>query len=363
MRRMFAILTLALATAAFADGDAVKGLLLVQSEPAGAEIVCNGLSYGVTPRLITSLDASGVYRMKLVKTGYQPRDFEVRFKGRAPLVKSEKLVSDSGRVTVKCDPAGAEVMINGVNRGKTPLVADEIPRGRALIVVFKEGYESERRELAIAPGDDRKLEVTLEPVKARLRLTAIPEKARFYVDDTAEGAGKTEVKLKPGEHAVRCELEGYGTETRVVVAGPGEELAEEFRLECVMGALDVKTLPAGAHVVLDGRDVGVTEATGGPDSVGMLAIPELLAGEHTVVIKLDGFAEVTRHPVITNQLTGTVSVKLKRVFSPDVEIVTETETYRGVLIKQDSEGFLVETKPGITRVFRRSDIKKIDFIK
>ena len=38
-----------------------KGLLLIKSEPEGCAILIDGVSHGVTPRLITTLDAKDVY--------------------------------------------------------------------------------------------------------------------------------------------------------------------------------------------------------------------------------------------------------------------------------------------------------------
>ncbi len=49
----------------------VKGLLLITTEPEGCEVSLDGLSFGDTPRLITTLDAKGVYRFTLKKAGYQ----------------------------------------------------------------------------------------------------------------------------------------------------------------------------------------------------------------------------------------------------------------------------------------------------
>jgi hypothetical protein len=86
-------------------------------------------------------------------------------------------------------------------------------------------------------------------------------------------------------------------------------------------------------------------------------------GEHTLVIKHDGFADVTKHPVVENQKTQTVNVRMKRVFTPDVEIVTDSGTYKGVLISNTSSGVEVEVSLGINRVFQHSEIRKLNFIK
>ena len=45
--------------------ECVKGLLLITTEPEGASVTLDGLSLGTTPRLVTTLDAKGLYRFQL----------------------------------------------------------------------------------------------------------------------------------------------------------------------------------------------------------------------------------------------------------------------------------------------------------
>ena len=120
-----------------------KGLLLVTTEPAGCDVSLDGLSFGKTPRLITSLDAKDAHRLLLQKPGYQPRQIEVKFNGRLPLVKHESLIVDSGTIEVTSDPAGAEVTVNGISRGVTPLKVTGVPKGRAVVKFRLEGFADE----------------------------------------------------------------------------------------------------------------------------------------------------------------------------------------------------------------------------
>ena len=113
----------------------VKGLLLVTSEPSGCDVSLDGMSLGETPRLVTTLDAKDTYRLVLQKPGYQPRTVEVKFSGRTPLVRHEKLILDSGILEIKSEPAGAEVSVNGIARGETPVTVRDVPKGSATVVL------------------------------------------------------------------------------------------------------------------------------------------------------------------------------------------------------------------------------------
>ena len=146
-----------------------KGLLLLKTEPAGANIVIDGVTVGQTPRLVTHLAAKDVYNVRLRKAGYQDQLIQVRFEGRRPLVREETLVLASGTVNVLSDPAGAEVTLNGIVRGKTPVLVRDVPRGRAVVKFRLDGFDEEVRELAINAGDVQTLSVPLRGQPGTLR--------------------------------------------------------------------------------------------------------------------------------------------------------------------------------------------------
>lgn len=342
----------------------MTGLLLVKSEPAGATIVIDGVARGVTPRLIADLPVKDAYVLKLRKAGYLEQEVSVKFNGREPKVIDEALVLDSGVINVISDPPGAEVTVNGIARGKTPTLVKGIPKGRAAVKFVLEGFTDEVRELAMRAGDQQTLSVVLQPLPGTLHLVSVPEGARFYLNDEARGIGPLVIPgLKPGDYTVRAEKEGFGTLTRTVSISNGASAREEFRLSNVMGRLEVRTDPIGAQVFFDGRLLGVTKAQS--DSVeysDAFPIENILEGEHVLAIRKDGYAEALRHPKIVNSQTAKANVRLKRVFVPDVEIVTARGSYQGVLVSNTPDTVVVEVSLGITRSFPRSEIRKINFL-
>lgn len=343
-----------------------KGLLLIKSVPEGCNISINGISVGMTPRLITNLDTKDIHRVTLRSAGYRPSTFEVKFNGRTPLVHEETLVLDSGIVEIQTEPAGADVTVNGIARGKTPITVNDIPKGRASVKLSLNGFKDESRELSINAGDRQVLSVLLQGLPGTLSLSSVPDGARFYVN--GEYRGKTSVVLPglaPGDYVVRAELEGYGTETRRIAIDNGSTPREEFRLSNQMGRIELRTIPAGVQVLLDGRIVGTTKSTDDEAEFSdVFAIENVLEGEHVLLLRADGYAESVRHPKVQSMKTLQQSVRLRRVFKPDVEIKTDQGTYCGVLVKsKNSADFVtIEVKPGIEQSFPRASIRSINFI-
>ena len=346
--------------------EEVKGLLLLKTEPAGADIQIDGVSVGQTPRLITNLHAKGNYSVKFRKAGYQDQTISVRFEGRKPLVREEQLVTASGAIEISSEPAGATVTVNGIEKGVTPIRVEEVPRGRATVKFHLDGFEDEVRELALNAGDVQTLPIVLKGRPGTLHLASVPEGARFYINDVAHGKGPVSIPgLKPGTYEVRAELEGYGTLSKSITIANGESANEEFRLSNVMGRIEVRTSPAGAQVFLDGRLVGMTKSADSESEFSdILPIENVMEGEHTLVMKRDGYADLTRHPKVQSEKTCKFHhQRLARIFKPDVEILTARGSYRGVLVRRTGERVEIEIKPGIMQSFARDEIRDLKFLK
>ena len=343
-----------------------KGLLLLKTEPEGCDIQIDGVSVGRTPRLITHLAVSGTYNVRLRKAGYQDQVIKVKFEGRKPLVREEKLVLASGTIDISSEPAGAEVTVNGIVKGVTPLRVEEVPRGRATVKFRLDGFAEEVRELAINAGDIQALPIVLKGLPGTLQLASVPDGARFYVNNEATGKGPLTIAgLQPGDYTVRAELEGYGTMTKTIRLDNGQSASEEFQMSNVMGRIEVRSNPVGAQVFLDDKLCGMTKSKD-PDAEysDIFPIENVLEGEHTLVLKMDGYADLTRHPKIRNSTTSKQHrMTLNRIFTPDVEIVTSRGSYQGVLVKRSGDFVTIEVRPGIMRDFSQDEIRKINFLK
>ena len=240
-----------------------------------------------------------------------------------------------------------------------------VPKGRATVALKKNGFAEESRELSIVAGESQTLFVKLKGLPGTMSLSSVPDGARFYVNDRPEGKGPISLTgLNPGSYTIRVEKEGFATATKTVTLENGGSIVEEFRLDNVMGRIEVRTIPSGVEVFLDGARVGTTKSKGDDvEASEALAIENVHEGEHTLVFKCEGYADATKHPVVENRKTQTVNARLKRVFTPNVEITTDSGVHRGVLISNTANGVEVEVSLGINRMFPHGEIRKIEFIK
>ena len=272
------------------------------------------------------------------------------------------MVLSSGTINVISDPAGAEVVVNGVSQGVTPVKVSQVPKGQAVVKFHLDGFADDTRELQVNAGDVQTLSVSLRALPGTIHLSSVPDGARFYVNNEPRGTSPlTLSNVKPGSYDVRAELEGYGTISKFVSIANGGSTNVEFRLSNVMGRLEVRSSPPGATVYLDGKRVGETKSKD-PEAEfsDILPIENVLEGEHTLVLKKDGYADKTTHPVVKNSQTSKFHhQRLTRIFKPDVEIVTSRTTCRGVLLGIKSDYIEIESSPGIHRSFPRDEVREI----
>ena len=344
--------------------EPVHGILLLRSEPSGCNITIDGISVGTTPRLVTTLPVLDTHHVILEKAGFRPSEFDVRFNGRKPVVRIEKLLLDAGVIEITTDPAGAEVVVNGVPRGSSPVTVRDVPKGVAVVKVRKEGFEYEVRELRIAAGDTLALPIPLKGLPGTLFLSSVPEGARFYVNDEFRGVAPIAINnLRPGSYEVRAELGGYATMSETVEIGNGASPRREFRLSNIMGRIEVVTSPVGAQIYLDNRLLGVTRSSD-PNAVRSdpFAIESVVEGEHAVTVKADGYTTVVRHPVVENSKTEQLSVKMKQFFRPDVILHTTSGEVRGRLIRNGSDYIEIEISLGVTKSLPRMSVRRLEFI-
>lgn len=341
-----------------------KALILVTSEPAGAEVRNQGMTLGTTPLFVSSLTTDEDYTFELSRGGYRPAKVAAHPSGRRPLVVHEKLMIDSGALELVTEPAGAEVVVNGVARGVTPVIVENVAKGNATISFRLNGYRSETRQVVVSPdGKSQTVSVKMVGLPATLKVVSTPEGARVFVDDNYQGKTPTSApQLVAGEHKVRVELDGHAMQERTVIVQNGGESTESFTMESVLGRLEIVTIPAGAKVTVDGKAVGTTRAVSGSSKSAVFAVERVAAGDRALVVSALGCQDVARKVKVPPKGTASVTFVLKHLFVPNTEIETIQGTKRtGVLVGdgEQLDGVHLEVSPGVEQVFPHDQIRKM----
>ncbi|UCD85170.1 MAG: PEGA domain-containing protein [Deltaproteobacteria bacterium] len=93
---------------------------------------------------------------ELVKGDYLPEVYDAFDK-----MNDEVLSSPQPIINIRSSPSLSEVYLDGQKVGVTPLTIKETPPGRHQFRLEKEGYQTEYREIEVAPGEVRDFEISL----------------------------------------------------------------------------------------------------------------------------------------------------------------------------------------------------------
>lgn len=340
--------------------EPLLGLLLVHSDPSGAEVKIGGADCGKTPLLLSNL-ALGKHRVHIAIPGYAAKDVDVDLPDRMPVKIKVKLASDSATLAVSSEPSGADVVVGGILKGKTPCTVERIAAGKSELEVRLAGYKPFKQSLSLAVGQEEKVEALLAPIPSELTVVTLPPKARVYVDDQFKGESPVTLSdLTSGTYRVRAELPGHEPMARTVEMGKSQKLTEEFRLSGNCGSLEITTEPSGVKVIVDGKDGGTTAAKAQEtDRVSEPLKVDLLAeGKHQVQLVKKGFFDAALEVEVEREKAVVKHVAMKKRFIPDCEVRTSAKTYRGVLIEVSPAGDVkLELRPGVFETIPGSDIK------
>lgn len=334
------------------DMQKINGLVLVRSEPNGAEVTIDGVTYGKTPCLISDLPI-GTYQADLYLGGYRATKVRFEIKDRIPVNAFAELVSDTATIKVSANiEEEVEVKINGIIRGTAPCTIDRIPAGEVTIEASAKGYKPFIQKTQLSESEVLEVAVKLEIQPAKLKVVSIPDKARIYFDNSFKGETPFVLEnVEPGEHRIRVEKIGHDTQARTITLDRGADVTEEFRLKSNTGKITITSRPEGVIVYIDGIKVGETL----PSDTKGLSLPYeidgIAEGTHELKFVKEGYIQKSGPCEIKRGEAIVRRVDLERLFIPNYEVVTATGTRRGILDSISNGRIRLETSPGVFKTF------------
>jgi len=263
--------------------------VLLDSVPPQAAVIQAGKEVGKTPMALVLQAGDKVH---LERKGFQPQDYLYKAGDTAPKVA---LVSVKSEETLRTEPAGATVVMDGVPlAGVTPLRVKNWDQGATHAVNFKKGSLAANFDLL--EGETPGNQVYTLAGATEARSVAMPK----TVDANAPGSlhfngeyavhvhldGKDlgeihpggAVPAPPGNHHLELSAPGvYFKEARQVTVSPGRPLAVALP---GLVHLTVETYPSDGLVVVDGSPTQVESDGSAPVT--------LTRGRHTISIQGHG---------------------------------------------------------------------------
>ncbi len=199
-------------------------------------------------------------------------------------------------LSVTSNPTGAEVLIDNMVAGRTPLIKDSLEIKSYAIAIRKEGFRPWSNPGFRVKSGNNNIDIDLSPVAAATNaffdLNAVPS-GNIYVDDKQIASNTSDVirsSVKPGKHTIKFSSPAFGSkEVSVnISARQSKTLTCYFRQEVNIQSLNPAGVAFWGSIYSNGKNTGKT--TPGDTLLG--------PGTYSITVKKMGYTTVEKNAVL-----------------------------------------------------------------
>jgi len=267
----------------------------------------------------------GEYVLKAVKECFQPlqnklavtaektQDFKFIMTRQPGRLSFQAHQADAPAVSL----AGALILIDGRQRGRTPLTGLEVKPGHRSVTARAENFQDLHTEIDVAGCDEvQQFDLALVPGWAEISLQSDPAGASVLVDGKSVGTTPVSIKLSQGDHDLEVQAERFKSwHTRLAVVANQPQELETIRLQPADGNLSIRTKPAGAQVMIGKTFAGQTP----------LELPLTANETHRIHVSKAGYEKAERTVKLLSEESKTLSLTLKPMLGVINFVVTPAD--------------------------------------
>jgi hypothetical protein len=294
--------------------------LYVMSNPPRASIYLDGALKGVTPAVLSNA-APGSHTLLVRLSGYDDWKSTVTVPQGGTKTIAAVLTENDNKVirgiNVSSKPPGAKVLLDSVDKGVSPVTLNNIAAGIHILEIEYPGYNTWKSTVTVPESGIKEVHVNLtpEPAHAPGWITVFSKPGNASVTLDGNYVGRTPVnsslnleEIPPGEHTVVLVIPGFRPSAQKITVSPNLVSMVNATLVSISGpdakgSLIVASDPAGAMVFVDNESRGVSP----------VSADDIAAGNHKVVIRMEGYEEYSVSILVAAGTTRNVTVTLMPV--------------------------------------------------
>ena len=280
-------------------------------QPPVEKITVDGKIYEITNKKPVPL-SYGQHHVKIEKRGYQSINQKIQVDKDHVLFNFTLQEVELVPVTINSRPSGAQIFIDGMERGFTSKALNLFPGSYRLRLILS-GYVPLEQTIEVRENQTNRFDFTLQKDAGTLVLTVNPPQAKILINKE-DYSGKPQIELAPGLYRIEISAEGYYPQSENISIVRGQTLRKNYVLKQKTGKLNFSVSPAEAQVILkrNGRVVKTWQ--------GANYLKDLQVGNYTIEITANGYAPKTKSLTINEQQITSLDVTLKKGSANDQSV-------------------------------------------
>jgi hypothetical protein len=277
------------------------GTVVIETQPPAASVSVDGQPRGVTPVRLSLAAGTHVFTVAL---GDARREITRKVEAGAQIYEYLDLPQpvQAGQLSVVTNPPGARVIVDGIDRGVSPIELSGLATGSHR-VTLENGQTSVDHRVTIRAGVTATLVVPLGPRSRDYGYLSVSSVVPLEVFEDGNLIGSSQsarIMMTAGRHTldVASDALGFRTAQRVTIT-PGA--VSRLSIELPSGRLSLNAVP-WAEVWMDGRRVGETP-------IANLTAP---IGAHEIIFRHPQLGEQRRSVVVTLKTPARLGVDLRQ---------------------------------------------------
>jgi formylglycine-generating enzyme required for sulfatase activity len=234
--------------------EPLPGRLDVRSALADIEVFIDGDAAGSAPGLVEDIPRGPhIFEFRKYRYFSLQQEIEIEGLGRSQSVEVD-LEPAWGQMQISSVPEGADVLIDGLRVGNTPLTTEVLETGSQLSIA-RRGYKTWEKQVSVKAGTiETYPAIELVVADGTVDVRSSPAGAHVRVDGEFRGTTPVSINLSPlTEHRVELFLEGYRKAVRTVQTEPEGQSSLALDLVPIIGRIRLSLTPPDAEVLVDGR--------------------------------------------------------------------------------------------------------------
>jgi TPR repeat protein/predicted Ser/Thr protein kinase len=283
--------------------------LSVRSEPAGAELLLDGKPPQAPPNTFTHV-AFGTHELTATLDDYEPVKQEIQVRrGMPPEIHLQlKPVQEIAALSVRSEPAGAELLLDGKPPQAPPNAFTHVPFGTHELTATLDDYEPVKQEIQVRKGMAPEIHLQLKPIQelAALSIRSEPAGAELLLDGKLpQTPPNTFTHVPFGTHQLSATLDGYEPIKQEIQVHKG--MAPEMHLQLKpiqeIAALSIHSEPSGAELLLDGK----------PPQAPPNTFTHVPFGAHELIATLDNYETIKQEVEVRPGMIPEIHLQLKPI--------------------------------------------------